>query len=49
MVKLVKFTRDSGCLARDDLLVIFKGDHIPIYTFTIAIVLLLATVLHCTT
>ena len=29
-VKPVKFTRDSGCLARDELLVISKGDHLTI-------------------
>ena len=28
VVKLVKFRRDSGCLARDEFLVILKGDHI---------------------
>ena len=49
VVKLVKFTRDSGCLARDDFLVIFKEDHILMYMCTFAIVLLLGTVLHCTT
>ena len=31
MVKLVKFTRDSGCLTCDEFLVIFEGDHILIY------------------
>ena len=31
MAKPVKFTRDSGCLARDELLVISKGDHMLIY------------------
>ena len=38
MVKPVKFTRDSGCLAHDELLVIFKGDHILICMFIFAIV-----------
>ena len=41
MVKPVKFTRDSGCLARDEFLVIFKGDHILIYMYIFAIVLLI--------
>ena len=27
---MVKFTQDSGCLAHDEFLVIFKGDHIRI-------------------
>ena len=31
MVKPFKFTRNSGCLARDEFLV--KGDHMLIYTF----------------
>ena len=44
MVKPVKFTRDSGFLARDEFLVIFmKEDHILIYMYTFAIVLLLGT------
>ena len=30
MVKLVKFTQDSGWLAHDEFLLIFKGDHIRI-------------------
>ena len=46
VVKPVKFTRDSGCLARDQFLVIFEGDHMLIYIFVI--LLLLGTVLHCT-
>ena len=33
IVKPVKSTRDSGCLARDELLVISKGDHKLIYIF----------------
>ena len=33
IVKPVKFTGDSGCLARDELLVISKGDHKLIYIF----------------
>ena len=33
IIKPVKFTRDSGCLARDKLLVISKGDHKLIYIF----------------
>ena len=44
MVKPVKFTRDSGCLALDEFLVIFKGDNILIYTYIFAIVF---TVEHC--
>ena len=35
MVKPVKFTRDSGCLARDEFLVISEGDHMMIYIFVI--------------
>ena len=31
MVKPVKFTRGSGCVARNEFLVIFKGDHFLIY------------------
>ena len=31
MVKPVKFTRDSGCLARDEFLVISYWDHMLIY------------------
>lgn len=46
VVKLVKLTRDSGCLARDQFLVIFEGDHMLIYIFVI--LLLLGPVLHCT-
>ena len=45
MVKPVKFTRDSGCLARDEFLVNFKVDHILIYMYIIAILLLLGTVI----
>ena len=49
-VKPVEFTRDSGFLERDEFLVIFiKGDHILIYMYIFAIVLLLGSVLHCTT
>ena len=33
MVKSVKFTRDSGCLARNEFLVISEGDHTLIYIF----------------
>ena len=33
IVTPVKFTRDSGYLARDELLVISKGDHKLIYIF----------------
>ena len=43
MVKPVKFTRDSGCLARDEFLVISEGDHMLIYIFVFF--LLLGTVL----
>ena len=46
MIKAVKFTGDSVCLARDKFLVIFKGDHILIYMYIFAIVLLLGTALH---
>ena len=49
VVKPGKFTRDSGCRARDEFLVMFKGGHILIYMYIFAIVLLLGTVLHCTT
>ena len=38
MVKPVEFTRDSGCQAHDEFLVIFKGDHILIYMHIFAIV-----------
>ena len=44
MVKPVKFTRDSGCPARDEFLVNFKENHILIYMYIFAIVLLLGTV-----
>ena len=47
-MKPVKFTRDSG-LTCDEFLVIFKEDHILISMYIFAIVLLLGTVLHCTT
>ena len=47
MVKQVKFTRDSGCLTRDEFLVIFEGDDIMIYMYILA--LLLGTVLHYST
>ena len=33
IVKPVKLTRNSGCLARDKLLVISKGDYKLIYIF----------------
>ena len=33
IVKPAKFTRDSGCLARNELLYISKGDHKLIYIF----------------
>ena len=50
MVKPFKFTQDSGFLACYEFLVIFiKGDHILIYMYIFAIVLLLGTVLDCTT
>ena len=39
MVKPVKFTRDSGCLARDEFLVISEGDHMVIYKFVIFLLL----------
>ena len=41
--------RQEICLARDEFLINFKGDHILIYMYIFAIVLLLGTVLHCTT
>ena len=44
MLKPVKFTRDSGCLARDEFLVISEGDHMLRYIFIIF--LLLSTVLY---
>ena len=43
--KLVKFTRGSGCLARDQFLVIFERDHMLIYIF----VFLYCWALYCTT
>ena len=46
IVKLVKFTRDSGCLARDKLLVISKGNHQLIYIFQFFFLFLGA--LYCT-
>ena len=51
MVKPFKFTRDSGFLAHDEFLVIFiKGDHILIYMYIFAIIVLsLGAVLHCAT
>ena len=49
VVKIVESTRDSSWLARDEFLVVFKGDHIPIYLYIFAIVLLLGTILYCTT
>ena len=39
MVKPVKFTRDSGCLARDEFLVISEGDRMLIYIFVIFVLL----------
>ena len=45
IVKTVKFTRDSGCLARDELLVISKGDHKLIYIFLFFA--FFGTVLYC--
>ena len=47
MVKPVKFTRDSGFLARDEFLVISEGDHNYVDVH-ICNILLLGTVLHCT-
>ena len=43
MVKPVKFTIDSGCLARDEFLVISEGDDMLIYIFVIFFI-----VGHCT-
>ena len=34
-MKPVKFSRGSGCLVRDEFLVIFKGDHVLIYVYVI--------------
>ena len=45
VVNSVKFTRDSGCLARDEFLVISEGYHVDLH---ICRFLLLGTVLHCT-
>jgi len=44
VVKPFKFTRNSGCLARDEFLV--EGDHMLIYIFGF-LFLFLGTVLHC--
>ena len=44
MVKPVKFTRESGCLARDEFLVISEEDHMLTYIFVIDFI-----VGHCTT
>ena len=44
VVKSVKFTQDSGCPARDEFLVNFKENHILIYMYAFAVVLLLGTV-----
>ena len=46
IVKTVKFTRDSGCLTRDEPMVISKGDYKLIYTFLFFF--FLSTVLYCT-
>ena len=47
--KPVKFTRESGCLARDELLVISKGGHKLIYIFLFFVFVLgHCTVLYCT-
>ena len=43
-IRFGTFTRDSGCLSRDDFLVIREGYHILI----LLLLLLLGTVLHCT-
>ena len=49
IVKPVKFTRDSSCLARDDPLVISKGDYKLIYIFLFFCIFFEhCTVLHCT-
>ena len=44
MVKPVKFTQDSGCLARDEFLVISEGDHMLIYIFVIFFIVGYSTV-----
>ena len=46
MVKPVKFTRDSGCLARDDFLVISEGDYMLIYIFVIFLLLGIVLYFH---
>ena len=47
--KALKFTRDSGCLTRDEVLVISKGDYKLIYIFLFFCVFFEhCTVLHCT-
>ena len=43
VVKPVKSTRDSSCLARDEFLAVLKGAHIQIYMYMFGIVLLLGT------
>ena len=48
IVKTVKFTRDSSCLARDEPMIISKGDYKLIYTFLFFFVYFLTTVLYCT-
>ena len=47
VAKPVKFTRESGCLTRDEFLVIFEGDDTMIYMYILA--LLLGTVVHYST
>ena len=49
MVKVVKCTHDSCCLACDEFLAIFKGNNILIYIYIYEIVFMLGTVLHCST
>ena len=46
VVKPVKFIRNNGCLARNELHVAFKGYHILIYKYIFEIVLLFG---HCIT
>ena len=48
IVKPVKFTRDSGCLARGKLLVISRGNHKLIYIFQFCFLFFEGRVLHCT-
>ena len=48
IVKPLKFTRDSGCLASDKPLVTSKGDYKLKYIFLFFFCIFLGTVLYCT-